>query len=144
MWQPWKVMRVVWLHCFSKKFERMAQEAMDICLCMLKASNKSRFNSYSVRNSVLHISHITFRDCCMHNFLTTFLEIATYIDPFPTNFHKTKSCLSLNNTEILCGVLVKYYCKLFLAIVCNSYDWSKSLNTQKNTLSKRVLIHFIA
>ena len=122
----------------------MAREAMDICLCMLKASNKSRFDSYSVRNSVLHISHITFRDCRMHNFLTTFLEIATYIDPFPTNFHKTKSCLSLNNTEILCGVLVKYYCKLFLAIVCNSYDWSKSLNTKKNTLSKRVLIHFIA
>ena len=28
-----------------------------------KESNKSRFDSYSVRNSVLIISHITFRDC---------------------------------------------------------------------------------
>ena len=28
-----------------------------------KESNKSRFHSYSVRNSVLIISHITFQDC---------------------------------------------------------------------------------
>ena len=48
-----------WVHCFSKKFERMAGEAMDICLRVLKEKNKSRFDSYSV----LIISHITFRDC---------------------------------------------------------------------------------
>ena len=47
----------------------MAGEAMDICLWVLKESNKSRFDSYSVRNSVLRISHITFRDCRMHIFL---------------------------------------------------------------------------
>ena len=41
----------------------MAGEAVDICLRVLKESNKSRFDSYSVRNSVLNISHITFRDC---------------------------------------------------------------------------------
>ena len=51
------------VHCFSKKFERMAGEAIDICLWVLKESNKSRFDSYSVRNSVLIISHITFRNC---------------------------------------------------------------------------------
>ena len=34
---------------------------MDICLQVLKESNKSRFDSYSVRNSVLNISHITRR-----------------------------------------------------------------------------------
>ena len=45
----------------SKKFERMAREAMDACLQVLKESNKSRFDSYSVRNSVLIISHITFK-----------------------------------------------------------------------------------
>ena len=55
------------VHCSSKKFERMAREAMDICLRVLKESNKSRFDSYSVRNSVLIISHITF------------LQIAVYI-----------------------------------------------------------------
>ena len=52
---------------------------MDICLRVLKESNKSRFDSYSVRNSVLLISHITFRDCRVHIFPTTFLEIAVYV-----------------------------------------------------------------
>ena len=46
----------------------MAREAMDLCLRVLKESNKSRFDSYSVRNSVLIISHITFRDCRVHIF----------------------------------------------------------------------------
>ena len=41
-----------------------------------KESNKCRFDSYSVRGSVLIISHITFRDCRVHIFL---LEIAVYI-----------------------------------------------------------------
>ena len=41
---------------------------MDICLRVLKESNKSRFDSYSVRNSVLRISHITFQDCRVHIF----------------------------------------------------------------------------
>ena len=57
-----------WVHCFSKKFQRMARETMDICLRVLKESNKSRFDSYSVRKSALLISHITFRDCRMHSF----------------------------------------------------------------------------
>ena len=35
---------------------------------VLKESNKSRFDSYSGRNSVSTISHITFRDCCVHFF----------------------------------------------------------------------------
>ena len=53
---------------FEKKSERMTREAMDVCLRVLKESNKSRFDSYSVRNSVLIISHITFRDCRVHIF----------------------------------------------------------------------------
>ena len=57
-----------WVHCSSKKFKRLAIEAMDLCLRGLKESNKSRFDSYSVRNSVLIISHITFRDCRAHIF----------------------------------------------------------------------------
>ena len=56
----------------------MAGEAMDICLWVLKESNKSRFDSYSVRKSVLNISHITSRDCRVHIFPTTFLEIAIF------------------------------------------------------------------
>ena len=56
------------VHCFSKKFQTMAREAMGVCLQVLKESNKSRFDSYSVRNRVLIISHITFRDCRLHSF----------------------------------------------------------------------------
>ena len=41
---------------------------MDLCLRVLKESNKSRFDSCSVKNSVLIISHITFRDCRPHIF----------------------------------------------------------------------------
>ena len=51
---------------------------MDVCLRVVKESNKSMFDSFSVRNSVLIISHITFRDCRVHIFPTTFLEIAVY------------------------------------------------------------------
>ena len=57
-----------WVLCSSKKFERMARGAMDVCLRMLKESNNRRFNSYSVRNSVLIISHIIFRDGRVHIF----------------------------------------------------------------------------
>ena len=56
------------VHCSSKKFERIARESTNICLHMLKESNKSRFDSYSVRNSVLIISHITFRVGRVHFF----------------------------------------------------------------------------
>ena len=66
------------LPCSPKKFERMEREATDICSRVLMESNKSRFNSTVVRNSVLIISHITFRDCHVHIFPTTFLEIAVY------------------------------------------------------------------
>ena len=41
---------------------------MDICLRRLEERNKSRFDSYSVRNSVLNISHITFCDYYVHIF----------------------------------------------------------------------------
>ena len=46
----------------------MTREATDVCLRVLKESNKSRFDSYRVRNSVLIISYITFRDCRVHIF----------------------------------------------------------------------------
>ena len=51
---------------------------MDICLPVLKESNKSRCDSYSVRNGELIVSHITFWDCRVHIFPTTFLEIPVY------------------------------------------------------------------
>ena len=51
---------------------------MDVCLRELKQSNKSRFESYSVRKNVLIISHNTFRVVWTF-FPTTFLpEIAVF------------------------------------------------------------------
>ena len=69
-----------WVHCSSKKFERIAGETMDIIM-FANAKGKQqkyRFHSYSVRNSVLIISHIAFRDWRVHNFPTIFLGIAVY------------------------------------------------------------------
>ena len=57
-----------WFHCSSKKFEGVARETIDVFLRVLKESNNRRFDSYSVRNSLLIISHITFRDCRVHIF----------------------------------------------------------------------------
>ena len=69
-----------WVDCSSNKFKRMAREAgTDICLRMLQESKKSRFDSYSVRKSELVISDIIFRDCRLHIFPTTLLEIAVYL-----------------------------------------------------------------
>ena len=41
---------------------------MDLCLRVLKERDKSRFDSYSVMNSVLIISHTIFWDCRVHFF----------------------------------------------------------------------------
>ena len=51
---------------------------MGVCLRVLKEINKSRFHSYSVRNSVLIISHITFRIVACTVFPTTFLEVPVF------------------------------------------------------------------
>ena len=63
--QSRQVLWVVWVPFSSKKFGRIAGETMDICLRVLKESSRSRFDSYSVRKSVLIISH---RDCREHLF----------------------------------------------------------------------------
>ena len=47
-----------WVHCFSKNFQRIAREAMDVLLRVLKERNKSRFDSYSVKNKC--IDHIPY------------------------------------------------------------------------------------
>ena len=60
----------------SKKLERMARETTDICLPVLKESNKSRFDSYSVRNSVLIRFPFGIVPCTF--FPTIFLEIAVF------------------------------------------------------------------
>ena len=67
-----------WDHCSSTRFEGMAREAMDACLRVLKKQNKSGFDSYSARDTVLIISILLFRIVACTIFPTTFLEIAVY------------------------------------------------------------------
>jgi len=57
---------------------------MDVCLRVLKESNKSRFDIYSVKNSVLIISHITFRDCRVNIYSVNLFEIAVLNGCKPT------------------------------------------------------------
>ena len=58
----------------------MAGEAMRVCLRVLKGSNKSRFDSYSVWNKCIdHIPYnLPFRIVACTVFVTTFLEKAVY------------------------------------------------------------------
>ena len=74
---------------------------MDICLQVLKESNKSRFDSYKVRNSVLIISHITFRDVACTFFPTTFLEIAVYSTGSSCGFKSYKVVTVLDNCPFI-------------------------------------------
>ena len=43
----------VWGYCSSKKFARMAREAMDLCLQVLTASNNSRFDTRAIIGSIM-------------------------------------------------------------------------------------------
>ena len=52
---------------------------MGVCLRVLKESNKRSFDSYSVWNSVLIISHVTFRDRRVHIFADN-LSRKSYIE----------------------------------------------------------------
>ena len=58
--QSRKALWVVWSSLFFREIWRNWH--MKMCLRVLTESNKSRFDSYSVRNSVSFMSHITFRD----------------------------------------------------------------------------------
>ena len=81
------------------------QEAMDVRLRVLKKS--SRFDSYSVGNSVLIILHILpFDIVACTIFPTAFLEIAVYID-------SSKRC-TLGNVLLMAGEFFLYYYKRLL------------------------------
>ena len=58
----------------------MAREAMDLCLKVLKESNKTKFDSYSVRKQCIdHIPYYLSGLSRAHFSPTTFLKIAVYI-----------------------------------------------------------------
>ena len=70
-----------------KKLERMAGEAMDICLRVLMESNKSRFDSYStvVRKSVLIISRSRLIGSCHIPYYFSGLSGARFPDNLSRN-----------------------------------------------------------
>ena len=53
---------------FQRNLKEFARKAIEMCLRVLKESNKVGLTAIVVRNSVLIISHITFRDCHVHIF----------------------------------------------------------------------------
>ena len=80
-----------WVHCSSEKFERIGTKVHG----NMFASATVGSTATVVRNSVSIISHITFRDCRVHIFPTTFLEIAHDV------------CNSLNSTRsMICCCLM--------------------------------------
>ena len=86
--QSRKVLRVVLSSLLldfgiSGKSDKMARDAMDVCLRVLKESQKSRFDSYSVRNSVLIISEITLAvGICRVHFLSDNLSRNSWSSSF--------------------------------------------------------------
>ena len=65
---------------FQRNLKELARKAMEMCLRMLKESNKSRFDSYSrqeqsIDNIPCYLSGLS----RAHFFSTTFLEIAVKI-----------------------------------------------------------------
>ena len=115
------------IHCSLKKFKRMTREAMDVCLRVLKESSKSRFDNYSVRNSVLIISHITFRDCRVHIFSdnlsrnscipTSSLNFFT-TDRYRDVIYRAKESI---RTWFLQSIPLSITCILVIAIIRYSY-----------------------
>ena len=75
---------------------------MDIGKRVLKESNKSRVDGYSVRNSVLIISHITFRDCRVPGW---HMRVHSFSDNLSRN-----SCIQLSlNTPPFLQINVKRF-----------------------------------
>ena len=66
----------------QKNLKEWHERPRTVCLQVLKKSNKSRFDSYSVRNSVMITSHISLRDCRVHIFSKDFLFLKQLYSSF--------------------------------------------------------------
>ena len=66
--QSWKALWVVLSSFFQRNLKGLARKTVEMCLRVLKESNKVVSTTTVVRNSVLIMSHITFRACCGHSF----------------------------------------------------------------------------
>ena len=69
----------------------MLRQALDVFFRLLKKSNKSRFDSYIVRNSVWIITDIIFRDLRVLIFPTIFqIAVVTINELFSMEHFKTR------------------------------------------------------
>ena len=67
--QSWKALWVVLSSLFfQRNVKELARKGHGMCSRVLKERKKVGSTATVVRNSVLIISHITFRDCRVHNF----------------------------------------------------------------------------
>ena len=77
----WRARKVLWMvvsSLFFKEIWSNGKRSHGRMLVRDKGSNKSRLDSYIVRNRVLIISNITFQDCRVHILSDNLLEIAVY------------------------------------------------------------------
>ena len=94
-----KVLWVVLSSLVSKKFEKLAGEAVDLCLREPKEINKSRFDSYSQSGTVYWSYPIFSFRIVACSFATTFLGIAAYI--FKRSCSSISSLLSSFNMRVV-------------------------------------------
>ena len=68
---------------FQRNLNELARKAMEMCLRVLKESTKVGSTATIVRNIVLIISNITFRDCRVHTFSDNLSRKSCICEAFP-------------------------------------------------------------
>ena len=111
---------------------------MDLCMKVLKESSKTRFDSYSVRNSVLIISHITFRDCRVHIFLRQPFSKQLYVRGLGQGFAVMRFNFDAVNYIDFAVSLLKHTVKIKCVKLAKKWKFYPSLPFTKLT---RLLAH---
>ena len=114
-------------HCSSQKFQKNGTRGHGLCFRVLKGSSKSRFNSHSVRNSVL-ISHINFRDCRMHFYSD---KIPVYITSEVKDYYEALFLSYRPQTKCSISQFFKTNCIQLLFMTIMQHVWAFSETSQK-------------
>ena len=114
---------------------------MEMCLRVLKQSNKSRFDSYSRQEQciVLIISHITFRDCRVHIFFDNLSRnsciYSNIPNPNPNPYFVYESLLRFSQTCELQSSKAAFTIAFFAAVNHN-YDHKQRTLKHRNTQNR--------
>ena len=112
-----------------------------MCFRVLEESNKSRFDSY-VRNSVLNISHITFRDCRVHIFSDNLSRnscIHLLAVALSLKIAKRKNEIERSQIELIRHILINH-CRLHsFATYANLCLLQRLLKTLMTPIEQKVL-----